>query len=120
MLTSGQEYDCPTLQYVRRSDLVWQSVALWCVGLHLLSAIDIASSGVERITRGTCLQLTDSTSTPQQVVGDGPVWECARLQGHGSQVGADPVGEAPGHETRIRGALSLLVEVDQVRLSNMA
>ncbi|CAM9107710.1 unnamed protein product, partial [Ectocarpus fasciculatus] len=48
------------------------------------------------------------------VVADGPVWECARLQSHGDQVGAKAVGEAPGHETRLRGALSLLVEVDQM------
>lgn len=46
-----------------------------------------------------------------QVVADGPVWECARIEG---QFGADAMDEAPDYEARVQGALSLLVELDQV------
>lgn len=46
-----------------------------------------------------------------QVVADGPAWECARIEG---QFGVTAMGDAPGHEARIQGALSLLVELDQV------
>ncbi|CAM9591597.1 unnamed protein product, partial [Scytosiphon promiscuus] len=45
------------------------------------------------------------------VVGDGPVWECARIEG---LVNISAVGDIPGQETRIQGALSLLVELDQM------
>eukprot|EP00903_Cladosiphon_okamuranus_P019656 g18070.t4 len=44
------------------------------------------------------------------VVASSPAWECARIEGH---VGVTPMGESPGHEARIQGALSLLVELDQ-------
>lgn len=46
-----------------------------------------------------------------QAVADGPAWECARIEG---QFGTDAVGEAPDYEARVQGALSLLVELDQV------
>lgn len=51
-----------------------------------------------------------------QVVAEGPAWECARIEG---QRGADEIAtededEAPGHEAKVEGALSLLVELDQV------
>lgn len=46
-----------------------------------------------------------------QVVADGPAWECARIEG---QFGVAAMGEAPRHEAKIQGALSLMAELDQV------
>lgn len=47
-----------------------------------------------------------------QVVAKGPVWEFFSIEG---ELDDDVVGEAAGCETRVQGALSLLVELDQVR-----
>lgn len=78
--------------------------------LALRVQLDMHPTGLKKHNR--YLSHVAYTHAPQwQVVADGPVWECARIEG---QFGAGALDEAPDYEAEVQGALSLLVELDQV------